>query len=246
MRTFMTHLVLVFLILALIQPTLAQTGPSSPDSVDTQPQAAPTPPIPQTSASGDALSMYGYSSPVVEGTVVQYLMNSHGEVDGLLLSDGVQVHFPPHMEEELIAAVKPTDPVSVQGYRSVGGSVVRGSLITNTSSGQVVVEHEPSLFDYPTPAFLRNLTLRELNAQGRVRSLLNGPDGVVHGVVLEDGTQVRLPPHVGNQLAGFLKVGKAIKAEGYGTTNQYGRALEATAIGISGEPLLPLFDSAGR
>ena len=245
MRTFMTSLVPVFLTLALAQPTLAQTGSSSPNIVDTQ-QLAPTASTPQTPAPGEALSVYGYASPVAEGIVVQYLMNPHGEVDGLLLSDGAQVHFPPHMEEELIAVVKPNDSVRVQGHRSFSGSVVQGYLITNTRSGQAVIEHEPSLLDHPAPPFLRNLTLRELNVQGRVRALLNGPGGEVHGAVLEDGTQVRVPPHVGNQLAGSLKVGDAINAKGYGAANQYGRALEATAIGISGGPLQPLLESARR
>ena len=78
--------------------------------------------------------------------------------------------------------------------------------------------------------------MRELNVQGRVRALLSGPGGEVHGAVLEDGTQVRVPPHVGNQYRAPLKVGDAINAKGYGTANQYGRALEATAIGISGTP----------
>ena len=151
LRAFMIYLVAVFLILALAQPTLAQTGSSSPNIVDTQPQLAPTASTPQTPAPDEALSVYGYASPVAEGTVVQYLMNPHGEVDGLLLSDGAQVHFPPHMEEELIAVVKPNDSVRVQGHRSFSGSVVKGYLITNTRSGQAVIEHEPSLLDHPAP-----------------------------------------------------------------------------------------------
>jgi hypothetical protein len=56
MRTFMTSLVPVFLTLALAQPTLAQTGSSSPNIVDTQ-QLAPTASTPQTPAPGEALSV---------------------------------------------------------------------------------------------------------------------------------------------------------------------------------------------
>jgi hypothetical protein len=171
---------------------------------------------------------------VAQGTVVQYLMNPHGEVDGLLLSDGIQVHFPPHMEDELIAVVKPNDPVSVQGYRSFGGPVVKASVITNASSGQAVVEHEPSFLDRPASPFLRNLTLRELNAQGKVRALLYAPHGEVHGAVLEDGTQVRIPPHMGYPLAGLLQVGQQVSVVGYGTESQFGRVLEATAVGAPG------------
>src|ERR1051326_1074721 len=64
-------------------------------------QPAPTPSAP-------GLSPPHQSSSVAEGTVVQYLMNHYGEVDGLLLSNGTQVQFPAHMEKNLIAVVKPS------------------------------------------------------------------------------------------------------------------------------------------
>src|SRR6266566_4700858 len=51
----------------------------------------------------------------VQGAVSQYLMNPNGEVDGLLLSDGAQVHFPPHMSADLTRAVRTNDNVSAQG-----------------------------------------------------------------------------------------------------------------------------------
>src|SRR5438093_13396385 len=53
----------------------------------------------------------------VQGTVSQYLMNPQGEVDGLLLRDGAQVHFPSHMSADLTQAVKTNDNVSTQGVR---------------------------------------------------------------------------------------------------------------------------------
>jgi hypothetical protein len=37
----------------------------------------------------------------VHGTVLQYLLNPRGEVDGLLLEDGIFIKFPPHLWREL-------------------------------------------------------------------------------------------------------------------------------------------------
>jgi len=37
--------------------------------------------------------------------------------DGLLLKDGKEVHFPPHMSKAVLAAVKPGDHVKVRGVR---------------------------------------------------------------------------------------------------------------------------------
>ena len=35
--------------------------------------------------------------PETKGVVDRFLINSHGDADGLLLKDGKEVHFPPHM-----------------------------------------------------------------------------------------------------------------------------------------------------
>lgn len=203
--------------------------------------AQPTPPL------SPGAFPSGQSNTVVEGTVVQYLMNHHGDVDGLLLSDGTQVHLPPHMAKDLVALVKPNDPVNVQGYRNVGGPVMEAPIITNTETGQSLVEREPSPLDGPImPPSVRDLFLTERHAEGIVRNLLYGPRGEVNGAVLEDHTIVRIPPHVAYQLAKLLQLGQSISAIGYGTENEYGRVIEATAIGSSGTTMMPISDPIPR
>lgn len=185
----------------------------------------------------------GRSTSAVEGTVVQYLMNHHGDVDGLLLSDGTQVHFPPHMAKDLVSLVKPDDPVSVQGYRSLRGAVIEAPVITNTKTGQSLVEREPSPLDRPIiPPHIRDMFLSERHAEGLVRNLLYGPRGDVNGAVLEDHTIIRVPPHAAYQVAKLLQIGQTISAIGYGTENGYGRVIEATAIGSSGTAMMPISD----
>lgn len=206
-----------------------------------QPASAPSaPPAP-------GLSPPGQSGSVVDGTIVQYLINHHGEVDGLLLSNGTQVHFPPHMEKNLVAVAKPNDVVNVQGYRSIGGPVMDAYVITNTKTGQSVTEQEPTLLDRPVlPPHLRDLSLVERHTEGIVRILLYGPRGELNGAVLEDRTIVRVPPHAAYQVARLLQIGSSISAVGYGTENAYGRAIEATAIGASGSPMITLDDPGPR
>jgi hypothetical protein len=185
----------------------------------------------------------GRPTSTVEGTVVQYLMNHHGDVDGLLLNDGSQVHLPPHMAKDLVALVKPADSVSVQGYRSVGGLVIEAPVITNTKTGQSLVEREPTLLDRPmVPPSVKDMFLAERHAEGIVRNLLYGPRGDLNGVVLEDRTIVRVPPHAAYQVANLLQLGRSISAIGYGTENEYGRVIEATAIGSSGTAMMPISD----
>lgn len=196
----------------------------------------PSPPLPSSQ-----------SEPVVEVTVVQYLMNHHGDVDGLLLSDGTQVHLPPHMAKDLVAFIKPSDSVTVQGYRSAGGSVIEAPIITNTKTGQSLVEREPAPLDRPLmPPSVRDLFLTERHAEGTVRNLLYGPRGEVHGAVLEDHTIVRVPPHAAYQMAKLLQIGQSISVIGYGTENEYGRVLEATAMGSSDTTMMPISDPLPR
>jgi hypothetical protein len=209
----------------------AQSPPPSPPTQVPAPSAvAPSP------SSG-----FGQSSALIQGKVTQYLMNPHGEVDGLLLSDGTQVHFPPHMAEDLVSTVKPDDSVSVQGYRSFEGPVVKANVITNARSGQSVIEREPGVLDRPiVPPPLRDRSLVERRAEGIVRVLLYGPRGDVNGAVLADRTIVRVPPHAAYQVASLLQVGQPISVVGYGTENEYGRVIDATAMGSPGTPMTPI------
>ena len=175
----------------------------------------------------------------VEGTVTQYLMNPYGGVDGLLLQDGTQINFPPHMADELIAIVKPDDQVSIQG-EAERDSVLKADVITNSRTGQTVAEHAPSWKNRPMPPHLKRLSMSGMQARGAIVALLYAPRGEVRGVILADGTQIHVGPDAGDSLAHVLRVGETIQAEGYGIDNQYGRSFEATAIGLGGGQLIPL------
>ena len=54
--------------------------------------------------------------PEVSGTFDRFLLNSHGDADGMLLIDGTEVHFPPHISAELRAAIR---QARTSGSRSV-------------------------------------------------------------------------------------------------------------------------------
>jgi hypothetical protein len=78
------------------------------------------------------------------GEVSQYLYNPEGEIDGLLLNDGTQIHFPPHLGVEVAEVIQPSNPVVIQGVRE-GANLVMAFAITNQSTGQSVVDNGPPL-----------------------------------------------------------------------------------------------------
>lgn len=169
----------------------------------------------------------------VDGKLRQWLVNPNGEVDGLLLDDGTQVAFPPHLSAQLTQALKPKDALRISGFRGAdGAAVLRAASITNTANGRVVTDQPPAAGIAP-PAPRPAGTLTAMDADGRIARVLRGPMGEANGALLDGGTVVRFPPHVGADLAANLKVGGNLYARGYGTRNDYGSALEATRIGTT-------------
>ena len=45
--------------------------------------------------------------PVTTGTVHQFVLNPHGDADGMIFTCGTEVQFPPHMAAEICAATIP-------------------------------------------------------------------------------------------------------------------------------------------
>jgi len=178
---------------------------------------------------------YMNAPPAAQATVSRMLVNPFGEVDGVLLDSGALITFPPHMSEQLAAAVRPGDAVDIKGYPEMPGQI-KGYVITNTRTGQTVMAHPKPPAGMKPPPHLRGVGLKEMSAQGEIRHLRYGGKGEVNGLILANGTTVRFPPHVSFQFAQLFQVGRSIVASGYGTENQYGRAFEATALGPSGQP----------
>jgi hypothetical protein len=53
--------------------------------------------------------------PAINGTVAEYSLTPHADVDGLILPDATEVHLAPHLGTQLVFAVKPGDTVTIHG-----------------------------------------------------------------------------------------------------------------------------------
>ncbi len=171
-----------------------------------------------------------------KGTVSQILMNPEGDADGLLLENGLQVKFPPHLSMDLRAAVAPADLVTIKGVEE-RGKVVRAQTITNDKSGKAVVDTPPAHArgEKPPPPprggpkeRLQGLT--ELAVKGKIKNQLFGPRGDVNAVILTGGEIVRVGPRVTDGTKVKLEVGQTIEAKGFGTKNEFGQSIEATEL----------------
>lgn len=196
-------------------------------------QAQPPPPRPVQGTSGDQ----------VTGAVNRYVLNPRGEVDGLLLDNGTQIKFPPHMSADLTSAVKPSDRIMAQGQREVP-PVFTAFTITNAATGASVNESRPTQQPQALPPDLRGVDLKSMQADGRIAVLLHAPRGEVEGAILDEGTIIRVPPHISAQFASLLQIGNTLSARGYGSENQFGRCFETTELGATGQALTAIYSAA--
>jgi hypothetical protein len=158
--------------------------------------------------------------PEVKGKVVQYLPTPRGDVDGLLLDDGTEVQVGPFASTQLVFAIKPGDSVTVHGLKARALPMVAAGSITNDATGVTVLSAGPRL--QPPP---------EVDIQGKIRAALHDLRGETNGVLLDDGTVVRLPPHEAQKLGDALAAGKEIVVHGLGYAGPLGKAVAAREIG---------------
>jgi hypothetical protein len=179
--------------------------------------------------------------PETSGVVGCFLLNGEGEADGLVLTDGMEVHFPPHMGGDVLAAVHPGSTVQVRGVRPRGIAMIAAVSIA-PEGGARIVDAGPPADDEGRKAARKQAHARrtEMEAQGVVRQVLHGPKGEVRGVLLEDGRAGRFPPHAAEALGGMLAPNARVLLRGEGLTTPHGTVIAAREIGTSVDDLRPV------
>ena len=157
----------------------------------------------------------------VTGKVVQYNLTPKGEVDGLILSDGQQVHVPPSYGAALVFTVRPGDAVVVTGRAEKGGPVVEAEEIHNDGSGAVLTLRKPGEGGRKTPP---------LQVQGKVRFVLHTPKGEVDGAALEDGTILHVGKEPSATWLAKLAPGSIVTAEGPGRMTPMGKVIDVKKL----------------
>jgi hypothetical protein len=154
----------------------------------------------------------------VRGTVKEFTTAPRGEVDGLLLSDGTWVHWPPHMQDRFTAIVSRGDRVEATGYWETGpagDTKLEVSTLTNLATNRT--SENP---DRPSPARIgprgrpgprgrETATVR-----GTVKEFTTAPKGEVDGLRLSDGTWVHWPPHLQDRFTAIVARGDRVQATG--------------------------------
>ncbi|MEY9131787.1 hypothetical protein ACVIWV_002307 [Bradyrhizobium diazoefficiens] len=166
--------------------------------------------------------------PESRGTVKQYTLTPRGDIDGVILTDGTEVKLPPHLTAQTVFAIHPGDEVSIRGLRARALPLVDAASITNIATGKSVVDNGP-----PD----RRVGNEDQVVSGRIAAQLHGKRGEVNGVLLDDGTTLRLPPPEAERMQDQLRRGQTVSARGDVLDTVFGRVVDVRAIGASPEQM---------
>lgn len=151
----------------------------------------------------------------MHGKIGEFSKNDRGDVDGIVLDNGTQLHFPPHMGSQVTEKLRVGDRVDVDGRpetRPDGSRVFEARLI---SSGKLQVRMDPPRRRGKEPE-------SPMEAHGKVDRFVTNPHDDVDGFVLADGTEVRVPPHQGDELQGLIREGDEVQIAGRSHTTPHG------------------------
>ena len=169
-----------------------------------------------------------------KGTVERFIFNPKGVADGLIFADGTEVHFPPHMASQVLASVKLGDKIVVRGVKPRGAAML-AAVALEPANGRRIVDDGPEEHDDHNDSPLKHH--KEMTVTGKITQLLHGPKGEVRGVLLDDGSSGRFPPHVAEELRDALRVGRRVVVTGDGYSGALGTVVDAAAIGSSADDM---------
>jgi hypothetical protein len=173
--------------------------------------------------------------PSYRGNVQLLTLTPSGDIDGLILTDGTEIKTPPHLSTALALTIRPGDPITVHGLKAAQLPLIQALSITNDTTGKAVIDFGPDRAGRTSSSVAQTAKRRAVS--GRVRMPLHGPMGDINGILLEDGTVLRLPPLEGTRFNPLFAPGQMIAARGIERVNVAGKVVEVTAIGASPEHL---------
>ncbi|KVD35336.1 hypothetical protein WS61_28030 [Burkholderia sp. ABCPW 11] len=164
--------------------------------------------------------------PETRGRVTQFLLDPHGEIDGLILNGDLQVHVPPHLGRELARHVAVGDRIRVRGVKPRRAAMIAAVQLTGRD-GVDIVDDGPAHAAPPKPT---HAAREPMEASGEVAFALHGPKGELNGAVLTSGVALRVPPHATDALHDYLRPGIHVQAWGHGVVTRHGTTLDVNEI----------------
>ncbi len=179
----------------------------------------------------------------VEGVVKSLTTAPRGEADGAVLEDGTVIHWPPHLADRFTAIIGKGDRIKATGRMETGpegDARLEVQSVTNTRTRATRENDDPAPppppdrpgrrggrapappdkpgprgGPVPPPPPEPGRRAEDLKTvTGTVRSMTTEPMGELDGAVLDDGTVIHWPPHLGRRFGAVVSKGAKVKATG--------------------------------
>jgi hypothetical protein len=179
--------------------------------------------------------------PEMRDAVEGFIVNRHGEIDGLLLAGprptSLLVCMPPHLADAIEAEIKRGDTICVRGVRPRQADIIAAISLT-AGTGAVIVDNGPGHED-ESEARGRDGKPQRMEAKGIVRLSLFGPKGELRGALLRDGTVIRIGAKEAASVAELFFPGASVAACGEGLHTKHGRVIAAEEVGPDHHSMKP-------
>lgn len=156
------------------------------------------------------------STETVAGRVKTFVKNDHDDIDGITLENGSSIHFPPHMSDAVTKLVQVGDLIEVHGHDKTlkhGEKVFEAERIGKDRESVEIKPPRPPRGGPRGPKGPRE-SEEPMTVTATVREFHSNRHGDVDGLILSDGTEVKVPPHQGADLQEVAKVGSEVRVEG--------------------------------
>ncbi len=156
----------------------------------------------------------------IRGTVRSLTTAPKGEIDGALLDNGTELHWPPHLQDSFQAIAAVGERVEATGRTETtprGDTDFEVQRLTNQRTGAVAVNDDrgPRPPEERGPRGKARPDDRDTTiARGIVRSLTTAPKGEIDGAILDDGTSLHWPPHLQASFKNVVTLGSRVEATG--------------------------------
>lgn len=145
------------------------------------------------------------------GVVRRFRTNRHQDIDGLLLDDGTDVRFPPHVGHQIETCISIGDTITIDGETK---TKPRGEVVFEARRiqwlDQTIEIHPPG----PDQAKTTQHTDQAMNAHGKLVQFHWNRHGELDGFRLDDETEVKFPPHLAHSLEASINVGATVLVQG--------------------------------
>ena len=170
------------------------------------------------------------------GTVTQFLMNEHGDLDGFILDGIWQVYFPPHLSATVATHVMQGDTVRVKGVAPLRLDVMSVVAI-EAESGKTIVDDESQ--HNRGRHNERDVERVSVDMIGTVVLPLYGPKGEPRGALLGGGTSLRMAVRAAEDASSYFTPGTRVHAWGELVTSALASTLDVDKIALASDGIAP-------